>query len=113
MKSDVFNLGTKIFSGNGILSHNFKLQDNDILFDCEFIDDFPQLEIALDEKTFTRMKSFPFSQNFRKTKYENIQIKIKDSKLTAYSIFFNGHFDGQFEKNIGRGFCYLENGGVK
>lgn len=85
------NLGKKICFGKGEIVHSLPLKNNKMFFNCEYIGDLPKIEISLNEKTFTKIKSLPFKQDFRKTKYEKIVIKINDleNKISAYSILFN------------------------
>jgi len=101
------NRGKKVFYGNGIIEHNFKLANNKIVFDCEYEGRFPKLSISLDGKTFVKVEQLPFVRDFRRTTFKNVYLKMLDwdNKLTAYSFFYNEKSKTKLNQEfIGRGF---------
>jgi len=87
------SFGKKICYGNGVIKHPFsKLKNNKISFDCEYVKDFPKIEISLDGQDWTRITEVPFSKDFKKVQYSAIYLRLNDfeNHLSAYHFFFNG-----------------------
>lgn len=88
-RKGALSFGKKVCFGKGTIVHNFVLNDKKIFFGCEYVE-FPKIEISLNGKTYTRVKSLPFEQDFRKTDYKKIYLKLEnDHFLTAYYFCFN------------------------